>query len=87
MESWDKAKIADWARFWNSDIGQEYLAKLEEVKQLVFMNIMNSADKEALANLAGRAAGIEVVIQDIKQGIVTGKENEKEDRAKSKKSK
>lgn len=81
-QSWDKAKIADWKRFWESDIGQEYLAKLEEVKQMLFVNIMNSVDKEGtIMNLAGRAAGIEIVIQDIKQGIIAANENEKEDKA------
>ena len=81
-QSWDKAKIADWKRFWESDIGQEYLAKLEEVKQILFVNIMNSVEKEGtIMNLAGRAAGIEIVIQDIKQGIIAANENEKEDKA------
>lgn len=80
-QSWDKAKIADWKRFWESDLGCDYLAKLEEIKESIFMGIMNNADKDMLANLAGRAAGIEIVIQDIKQGIIAANENEKEEKA------
>lgn len=80
-QSWDKAKIADWKRFWESDLGCDYLAKLEEIKESIFTGIMNNADKDMLANLAGRAAGIEIVIQDIKQGIIAANENEKEEKA------
>lgn len=86
-QSWDRAKLADWKVFWESEVGQEYLAKLEEVKQMIFVNIMNNSDKEALANLAGRAAGIEIIIQDIRQGMLTANEDEKEDEKKAKNSK
>ena len=76
---WDKAKLAEWKAFWESDIGQEYLEKLEDMKTVLFTKIMNGADKEMPANLAGRAAGVEIIIQDIEQGINAANEQRKED--------
>ena len=85
--TWDKAKIADWKRFWDSELGQDYLAKLDATKQMIFLEIMNNSNREVLSNLAGRAAGIEIIIQDIKQGILTAEQNEKEEKKTAKKTK
>ena len=80
--TWDKAQIAEWGVFWQSEVGKNYLKKLEDVKMMIFSNIMNASDKELLSNLAGRAAGVEIIIQDIQQGILTANEQRKEEKEK-----
>ena len=86
-QPWNSAQLADWKRFWESDLGQDYLLKLERTKQLVFANIINNANatQDSIMNLAGRAAGIDAVIQDIRAGIAAATEKAKEDKPKKKK--
>ena len=79
-EAWSNEQIAEFKEFWTSKVGEEYLEKLEGTKQLFFNAIMNATDKEILSNLSGRAAAIELVIQDIQTGIATAINNEKEEK-------
>lgn len=83
-QPFNKEQQKEWAKFWESEIGVNYLQKLENTKQLVLETVMNNTDKEMLSNLAGRAAAFELVIQDIKAGILAAKE-EKEGKAEKKK--
>ena len=76
-QPWSKEQLKEWAKFWQSDIGVAYLEKLNNTKQLILDAIMNNTDKEMLSNLAGRAAGVALVIEDIKAGIETAKEEDK----------
>jgi hypothetical protein len=76
-QPWNKDQLKEWAKFWQSDIGVAYLEKLNNTKQLILVAVMNNTDKEMLSNLAGRAAGVALVIEDIKAGIEAGKEEDK----------
>lgn len=76
-QPWNKDQLKEWAKFWQSDIGVAYLEKLDNTKQLILDAVMNNTDKEMLSNLAGRAAGVALVIEDIKAGIEAGKEEDK----------
>ena len=82
-QSFNETQTKDWAKFWEGELGQIYLQRLENTKQLILNEIMNCTDKEALSNLAGRAAGVEIIIQDILAGIEAGKDK-KEATAKKK---
>lgn len=78
-EPWDDAKLADWKKFWESDLGQEYLQKLEDIKQLIVADILKSAfNNESLLAFAGRAAGVDAIIQDIRAIVATATEKAKE---------
>ena len=76
-QSWNKTQLKEWAKFWKSEIGVFYLQKLDNTKQLILDAVMNNSDKEMLSNLAGRAAGVALVIEDIKAGIEAAKEEDK----------
>jgi len=76
IKPWTETELKDWAKFWEGDLGKVYLQKLENTKQLILNTILDATDKEMLSNLAGRAAGIALVIQDIKDGIVASKRKE-----------
>lgn len=77
-QSFDKTQTKEWAKFWQSELGKIYLDRLENTKLLILTEVMNNTNPDVLSNLAGRAAGIELIIQDIKAGIEAGKENKKE---------
>ncbi len=80
----NEKQTKDWAKFWQGELGELYLQRLDNTKQLILAEIMNNADKEMLSNLAGRAAGIELIIQDIRAGILAGNNKAKEAKAKVK---
>ena len=73
-QPFNETQAKDWAKFWESDIGKLYLERLENTKQLILGEIMTCTDKEALSNLAGRAAGVELIMQDILAGVEAGKD-------------
>ena len=77
-QSFNKEQTKEWSKFWSGELGELYLERLGNTKQLILNEIMNCTDKETLSNLAGRAAGIELIIQDILAGIEAGKEKGKE---------
>lgn len=68
-KSWDKARLAEWKKFWESEMGVEALKKMEILKANCLENAMVAADNETIAGFVARAAGIELVKQDILTGI------------------
>ena len=85
-QSWDKAKLEEWKKFWESEMGKEALAKMKALKEQCLNVALNPTDPNVIAFYVGRAGGIELVIQDIQAGIRAAeeakKEQEKEDPAK-----
>ena len=84
-QPWDDVKLDDWKHFWESETGQVYLQKLENTKQIILEAIMNNTDKDTLSHLAGRAAGVTLIIEDIKAGLLAANEKRKEPKPKAKK--
>jgi len=81
-EAWDKAQLAEWAKFWNTDLGQAYLAKLRRLKESHTNSALTQDTAEKVMGMAGRAAGIGLVIDDIETGILAAHEaSKKEDTA------
>ncbi len=82
-KAWDKAKLSEWKRFWESEMGVEALKKMEALKNNCIEQAMGTASNETIAGFVARAAGIELVMQDILTGIqIADKELEKEGRKK-----
>ena len=79
-KAWDKPKLQEWKKFWESEMGQEALAKMRAIKEQCSNDSMGQANPDMIAAYVGRAAGIELVLQDIQVGINAA--NEKEDKAK-----
>lgn len=73
-QPFNETQTKEWAKFWQGELGQLYLNRMNNTKQIFINDILNCTDKETLSNLAGRAAGIELIFQDILAGIEAGKE-------------
>ena len=84
-KAWDKAKLEEWKKFWDSEMGQEALKKMEFLKNDILERALAPAQTEAVTYYVGRAAGVDLVIQDIKAGFDALKELEKEENKKAKK--
>lgn len=66
---WDKAKLSEWKKFWESEMGIEALKKMDILKKNCLEKAMGVADNETIAGFVARAAGIELVVQDILTGV------------------
>lgn len=78
MESqFSKAEIKDFARFWESEIGQKYLNKLENARDNWLLTAMQLERGEQVLRSVSVAQGIANVIADINAGIDESKKDEK----------
>lgn len=78
MESqFSKAEIKDFAKFWESDIGQKYLKKLENARDNWLLSAMQTATAEQALRMVSVAQGIANVIADVNAGIDESKKDEK----------
>lgn len=68
-QSWDKAKLEEWKKFWESEMGVEALNKMQTLKEQCLTLAMTPTDPNAVAFYVGRAGGIDLVLQDIQAGI------------------
>lgn len=73
-QSWDKAKLADWKRMWESDMGKEALNKMKQLKDLCLDSALKESNSDAINFYVGRAAGIDLVMIDIQTGIEAAEE-------------
>lgn len=82
-EKWDQKKYQEWKRFWNSEMGKLALAKFEQLKRANMDTTIELAKKgyssETIAHYASVASGIDVVIQDVLQGMALAQEVGKSD--------
>ena len=81
-EAWDKAKLEDWKKFWESEMGQEAIDKMIAIKEQMINNSMAQSNADLVSAFVGRAAGIELILQDIKAGFDALDELKKEDKKK-----
>ena len=84
-QSWDKAKLEEWKNFWDSEMGQEAIKRMQYLREQQINNSMTQSDTGMIAAFVGRAAGIEMVLQDIDGGFNALKELEKEEEKDKKK--
>ena len=80
-QPWDKARLEEWKKFWESEMGQESLKKMQAIKDQWMNEALGQSDPNVIAACVGRAAGVEIIMQDIKAGFDAlermGKEAEK----------
>ena len=81
-QPWDKAKLEEWKKLWESEMGQEALKKMRSLKEQCLNMSMQPIDPNAIAFYVGRAGGIDLVLQDIQAGITAFEELGKEDKQK-----
>lgn len=84
-QSWDKAKLEEWKNFWDSEMGQEAIKRMQYLREQQINNSMTQSDTGMIAAFVGRAAGIEMVLQDIDGGFNALKQMEKEEEKDKKK--
>ena len=81
---WDKARLTEWKKFWDSEMGQEALSKMRHLKELCLTHAMTPTDPNTVAYYVGRAGGIDLVLRDIEAGFTALEELGKEGTRKSK---
>ena len=74
-----KAELADFKRFWNSEVGQKYMKKMEDTKQQLLDAAMGSLDTDYILRSTAIANGFQSVIVDIKSIINAVDTNEKKE--------
>ena len=75
-DKWPKAKVEEWTKFWGSEMGQEALNRINAIKQMQIDLAMTQGEPNLVAAYIGRAAGVEMILQDIQAGfdVVKGEE-------------
>lgn len=74
---WPKNKIKDWKKFWTSEMGQEAIGKMQAIKSLCLDYALQADTNEKIAGFVARAAGVDLVIGDIQQGILLAEQEDK----------
>lgn len=77
-KAWDKQKLQEWKKFWESEMGQEAIKKMRAIKEQCLGDAMGEADPNLVAAYVGRAAGVELILQDIQAGITALEMREEE---------
>lgn len=69
MDKWTSAKKSNWRKFWRSDMGQEAIAIITEMRddelERALIEAHNPAAGDVIENYVKRAAGIDSVLQMI----------------------
>lgn len=78
----NKQELKDFAKFWQSDVGQKYIKKLERARDGWLTSTFNCVTGEQAFKNANVAYGIAIVITDINLGIDESKKDKKEAPAK-----
>jgi hypothetical protein len=84
MESefiFSKAELADFKRFWESEVGKKYIDKMKRTKEQLFEAAMGSMDPNTSASYAHIANGFDSVLKDI-DALNKAAEGKKEAKAK-----
>lgn len=79
-----KAELADFKRFWEGEVGQKYIKKMQETKKQLLEAAMGSVDRDYVYRSTAIANGFESVLQDI-DALLKNKEEEEKKAAKNKK--
>ena len=70
-QPWDKAKLEEWKKFWESEMGQEAIKKMQSLKDVCLRRALDVAEPEKISFYVGRAGGIDLVLTDIETGFLT----------------
>lgn len=70
----NKAELADFKRFWESEVGEKYKKKIEETKKQLLEAAMGTADKDYVLRSVYIANGLESILLDIKATIANNEE-------------
>lgn len=81
----NKAELADFKRFWESEVGKKYIKKMEETKKQLLQAAMGTPVAEQSMYHSAVANGFESVIRDIEATIKTADEKSKEEKTAKKK--
>lgn len=85
-QPWDKAKLEEWKKFWNSEMGQEAINKMQTLKDTCLRFALEATVPDQVNFYVGRAGGIDLVLTDIDAGFRALDElKEKEAKPKAKK--
>ena len=76
----NKAELADFKRFWEGQIGQKYIKKIEETKKQLLEAAMSTPDKDYVFRSVCIANGLESVLLDIK-AVIASIDNDKKKEA------
>lgn len=68
-QPWDKARLTEWKKFWESEMGKEAVAKMNKLKTELLDESMRRINAEEISWCTARAAGIQIVLDDIQTGI------------------
>lgn len=79
-----KAELADFKRFWEGEVGQKYIKKMQETKKQLLEAAMGSVDRDYVYRSTAIANGFESVLQDIDALIKNKEEEEKKSAKKAK---
>lgn len=79
----NKEETADFKRFWEGEVGQKYMKKLETTKEQLLDASMGSVDKDYVYRSTAIANGIHSIILDIKAIIEGNNKENKEETAKN----
>lgn len=71
-----KAELADFKRFWESEVGKKYIKKMEETKKQLLDAAMGSMDTDYILRSTAIANGFQSVLSDI-EATINGMENNK----------
>lgn len=63
------AELADFKRFWESEVGKKYLKKIKETKKQLLEVAMGSVDRDHVFRSTAIANGLESILLDIKATI------------------
>lgn len=75
-----KAELADFKRFWESEVGEKYKGKIERTKTQLLEAAMGTADKDYIFRSVCIANGLESILLDIKATIANVNKTNKEEK-------
>lgn len=83
MDKWSKEEMQGLKKFWEGEIGQKYIKRMEDTKKQLLQAAMGSVTPDDAFRYASIANGFDSVLQDI-EAVVNMEKKEKEDAAKKK---
>ena len=73
--NWSRAELKEFAEFFNSEVGQKYIQKLENARDAWINAAMNCEAAEQALTASRTARGFDLVVSDIYAGINESKNN------------
>lgn len=76
-----KTELADFKRFWESEVGKKYIDKMNRTKDQLLEAAMGAPDRDGSAYYSHIANGVGSIIKDI-DALINATEEKKEAKAK-----